>query len=115
MHVSVRNDQTTKKATARLGLAVFFMLAQFVFSLVALGYLVLGMMDVSCLENCDYGPTFAAFWIMAVASIVVIIASMAAVVLARRNNRNATWIQLAGIFLIVVAYFFCRSLQSVGA
>ncbi|WP_411698757.1 hypothetical protein [Conyzicola sp.] len=81
----------------------------------AVAFVFLNSMDVSCLENCDYGPTVVAVWGMFWSAVVIVVAVILGIGFRRTYRRTSWWVPAAAIALTVALFFSAIALQTVGA
>ena len=98
-----------------IALTTVLMIAEVFVAGTAAAFIFLGMFDVSCLKNCDYGPTVFAVYLMAGISLVVTIAAGLGIGFARTYGKRSTWVPATAIAVLVIAYHGCIALQTVGA
>ncbi|GAB3607021.1 hypothetical protein GCM10027413_24300 [Conyzicola nivalis] len=82
---------------------------------VAVAFVFLNSMDVSCLENCDYGLTVFVVWGMFWSAVVIVVAVILGIGTCRVYRRKSAWVPAAAIVLTIALFFSAIALQTVGA
>jgi hypothetical protein len=82
---------------------------------VAVAFVFLNSMDMSCLANCDYGPTVFAVWGMFWSAVVIVVAVILGIGFCRIYRRTSAWVPASAIVLTIALYFSAIALQTVGA
>jgi hypothetical protein len=82
---------------------------------VAVAYVFLNSLDMSCLQNCDYGPTVFAVWGMFWSAVVIVVAVILGIGFCRVYRRRSSWVPAVAIVTTAALFFSAIALQTVGA
>ena len=98
-----------------VALTTVLMVLELLVAAAAALFVMLGAMDLSCTDDCDYTFTAFAIYLMAGISVVVTVAAGLGIGFARVYGKRSTWIPAVAIAVLVISFYGCVALQTVGA